>query len=347
MENTASQNAAEAADQSVDRLLSEPGGFKALSTLLEKRGIAALRHLESMEFPAITDKDRLADARKGIIIDVETTGGDPLYHQVIQLAMLEIVYDGYGILNLGRAFSKFQDPGRPIPLEIRRLTGITDNDVKGQVIEIGEVQEFVAGSKIVIAHNAGFDRKFVETGFPEGGFNRLNWYCSLKGVDWATRIPGSRSLEILALKTGFVYGAHQAENDVRAVAFALSFDSTGERTEAFREMLLTGAKNTVRVVAADAPWEMPGYPEELTKNLLKKRGYRWSGSGAAAGGTRAWYRDVADDPATLAQEAAFLRDMIYGGDRVLPRFTIKPLNRFSGRLLDRASFDTADYPKES
>jgi DNA polymerase III subunit epsilon len=50
----------------------------------------------------------------------------------------------------------------PIPAEITDLTGITDEMVLGHPIESEAVAAFAADAAIIIAHNANFDRKFVE-----------------------------------------------------------------------------------------------------------------------------------------------------------------------------------------
>jgi DNA polymerase III epsilon subunit-like protein len=58
-------------------------------------------------------------------------------------------------------FSAFNEPSEPIPPEITALTGITDDMVAGHRIDGATVTGFVEDAVIVIAHNAGFDRKFA------------------------------------------------------------------------------------------------------------------------------------------------------------------------------------------
>jgi DNA polymerase-3 subunit epsilon len=63
-------------------------------------------------------------------------------------------------------FSSFNEPSIPIPTEVTVLTGITDDMVAGQRIDEAVVSTFVEDAVIVIAHNAGFDRKFAERYWP-------------------------------------------------------------------------------------------------------------------------------------------------------------------------------------
>ena len=67
-------------------------------------------------------------------------------------------------------------PGIAIEKHITLLTGIADNMVKDQVIDNHRVDELVKSASLIIAHNAGFDRKFVEKQFPI--FKRKAWGCS-------------------------------------------------------------------------------------------------------------------------------------------------------------------------
>ena len=70
----------------------------------------------------------------------------------------------------------FNEPSEPIPLEVTALTGIMDDMVAGQRIDDSAVSAFVDDAVIVIAHNAGFDRKFAERYWPI--FQRKAWGCS-------------------------------------------------------------------------------------------------------------------------------------------------------------------------
>ena len=59
-----------------------------------------------------------------------------------------------------------EDPGFSIPPEITKITGITDKMVAGRRIDDGAVNDLVNRVVPVIAHNADFDRRFLEKRVP-------------------------------------------------------------------------------------------------------------------------------------------------------------------------------------
>jgi hypothetical protein len=115
--------------------------------------------------------------KTGILLDVETTGLDPRKDEVIELGMVKFDYlpDGR-VIGVSDVFSSFNEPSVPIPSEVTALTGITGEMVAGQRIDEGVVSAFVEDVVIVIAHNAGFNRKFAERYWPI--FERKAWGCS-------------------------------------------------------------------------------------------------------------------------------------------------------------------------
>ena len=95
-----------------------------------------------------------------IVLDTETTGLDPRTgHRLIEVACLELV----DFIPTGRNFHHYVDPGREIDPEAQAVHGISIDFLKGKprFEEISdEFLDFVADAPL-IAHNAGFDRNFV------------------------------------------------------------------------------------------------------------------------------------------------------------------------------------------
>jgi DNA polymerase-3 subunit epsilon len=113
--------------------------------------------------PRETFNPSIGQNRKtGILLDVETTGLDQRKDEVIELGLVKFDYlpDGR-IASIKNVFSSFNEPSEPIPLEVTALTGITNEMVAGQRIDEAAVSSFAEEAVIVIAHNAGFDRKLV------------------------------------------------------------------------------------------------------------------------------------------------------------------------------------------
>jgi DNA polymerase III subunit epsilon len=146
--------------------------------------------------------------KTGILLDTETTGLDPRKDEIIELGMVKFDYlpDGR-VVGVRDVFSSFNEPSVPIPTEVTALTGITDEIVAGQRIDGAAVSTFVEDAVVVIAHNAGFDRKFAERYWPV--FERKAWGCSATEVEWRQHgFEGSR-LGYLLNGAGFFHQAHR------------------------------------------------------------------------------------------------------------------------------------------
>jgi DNA polymerase-3 subunit epsilon len=96
-----------------------------------------------------------------IVLDTETTGFDPRTgDRMIEVGCIEIM----DLLPTGRTFHRFINPERLIPADATRVHGITDDKVKDapKFAEIvADLMEFI-GEAPVIAHNAQFDRNFID-----------------------------------------------------------------------------------------------------------------------------------------------------------------------------------------
>jgi DNA polymerase III epsilon subunit-like protein len=90
----------------------------------------------------------------------------------------------------------------PVPETVTRLTGITDDDVRGQTLDDEAVAASAADASLVIAHNAAFDRRFAERRLPI--FVDKPWGCSSEQVPWAEEGLRSRSLDYHLHRFGLV-----------------------------------------------------------------------------------------------------------------------------------------------
>src|SRR3546814_7366321 len=105
-------------------------------------------------------------------LDVETTGLDPNVDDIIELAMVPFWYEDSGrIAGVEIGGSALRQPQKPIPADVTRLTGITSDMVAGKPNDIVAAAQF-AGASLIVAHNAGFDRRFVERVCPQLAINR-------------------------------------------------------------------------------------------------------------------------------------------------------------------------------
>ncbi len=94
-----------------------------------------------------------------VVFDLETTGFSPIQDKIIEIGAVK-VENG----QITEKFSTFVNPKIPIPFEITKLTGITDEmvvDAKPIEEVLPEFLGFIKDA-VLVAHNAGFDVSFIE-----------------------------------------------------------------------------------------------------------------------------------------------------------------------------------------
>jgi DNA polymerase-3 subunit epsilon len=282
--------------------------------LAEHPDYRVLRRLDvTRERPALAG----TSVRRAAIVDTETTGTDPSADKVIELAVVVFEYCAASGA-VGRVLGSYdglEDPGVPIPASSTAIHGITDAMVAGRKIDDAAVSRLLEGVGIVIAHNAGFDRRFLEPRLPV--FATLPWGCSWQEVPWSSAGIESSKLEYLAYRCGFFYDGHRAEVDCLALLEVLQrpFGETG--ATALKLLLDSARAPSFRLWANNSPFE--------TKDVLRKRGYWWDAP------KRCWSCEVRTQEAVQA-ELAWLKEAVYAGkDAVVELETHDARTRYSGR----------------
>ncbi|MGA9660017.1 MAG: DNA polymerase III subunit epsilon [Asticcacaulis sp.] len=95
-----------------------------------------------------------------IVLDTETTGIDPKRgHRLIEIGCVEIE----DLLPTGRTFHRYINPQRDIEPDAIRVHGITNEMVRDKPLFEAIAEDLLTfiGDRKVIAHNAAFDRGFV------------------------------------------------------------------------------------------------------------------------------------------------------------------------------------------
>lgn len=117
-----------------------------------------------------------------------------------------------------------QQPSKPLPQIITDITGFVDEDLEGQSIPWDKVSRILGKCQFIIAHNASFDRKWVDAALrknnqlvPENAI----WGCSMSQVDWTPVVRCSKALEVLCAWHGYYYDSHNAVADVDATLHLL------------------------------------------------------------------------------------------------------------------------------
>ena len=252
----------------------------------------------------------------GVFLDTETTGLSCVTDRIIELGMVKFEYTEDGrIFRLLDEFNRYQDPGMPIPEAITKLTGITDDMVKGHQINVEEVDSYLKDVDIIIAHNAQFDRAFFEIIFPT--ITPKPWGCSMYDIDWKNEGISSHKLEYIAYKYNFFFEGHRAITDCLAGIHILSQESLISKQPVLKQLLESALAIRFRLWATNAPYD--------SKDLLKMRGYRWSMNQNDK--QRAWSIELKEDQ--IEEEINYLRSEIYGGSINIPIEVFDAYSRFS------------------
>jgi len=289
----------------------------ALETIAEHPDYLVLQRVPEIFVDKSSSEDQCFVAS---IIDLETMGLNPSKDEIIEIGLLSFLFDKERIISVTEQFNGLQEPSTPIPEEITRITGITDDDVRGKAIDWGAIEQLIQKSHLIICHNAGFDRNFLELQTPvfiQDVIKKRAFGCSQKDVNWHLLGYESAKLEYLNFKLGYFYDGHRALTDCWATLNILI-----EQEGAFEELKESVRKKQLLICAENADFDK--------KDLLKSRGYRWSdGKGALP---KCWYAILEQE--RLAEEKAWLDDIIYdkaGTASRLKSQTITAYNRNSLR----------------
>lgn len=252
-----------------------------------------------------------------LLLDTETTGLQAGRDAVIELALIAFDLDlatGQPVGPL-EVYDGLEDPGAPLSPEVQQLTGITDEMLRGQRLDEARVAEMLAGAQLVIAHNAGFDRPFVEARLP--AFADLDWACSFADIDWKRQGRDSAKLSALAMQLGWFYDAHRAEMDCHALLAVLRPPlPLGERN-GLLHLVEAARQPSFRLQATGAPFE--------AKDTLKARNYRWDAT------ARVWFVQLRDE-AALQAETQWLKSQVYEGRPARVQVErLEARQRYSGR----------------
>ena len=183
-----------------------------------------------------------------IVVDLETTGFGPPEHAITEIAALRI-WQG----QITDRYVSLVNPGRPIPPQIERYTGIS-NAMVAEAPGIETVMpEFwiFAGPAPIVAHNSKFDRSFLDhaaRGTLGHGLDNPDLCTVRLARKLLPQLP-SRSLGPLAEHLGVpIHARHRAMGDAEATAkiFLLFLHRLQEAGVTDLESLLTYQSGATR-----------------------------------------------------------------------------------------------------
>ena len=240
----------------------------------------------------ITDQECISIA----FLDTETTGVNRANDEIIELALKVVKFEKASgkIVSIDREYESFNDPGKEISQEITILTGINDEMVEGQTIDWETVDAILKDAEIVVAHNAGFDRVFIDR-YSSVSPDKI-WACSMQDIDWLGRGFTSSKQELLCYWHGFYFDAHRAMNDVDALINLLTHPSY-EADRPLLELMKNSQKPTYVIFATNFNYD------PVKKDIVKANKYKWNAE------DRVWYKTVSFDD--LDKEKDWLTVAIY------------------------------------
>jgi DNA polymerase-3 subunit epsilon len=189
-----------------------------------------------------------------VILDVETTGANPVYDRVTEVGLIEV--------ERGRSvgeWSTLVNPGTRIPPAIQALTGITD-DMVALAPAFAEIAEHLFArleGKLLVAHNARFDYGFLRNEFRRAGLRYSSRVlCTVKLSRRLFPRESRHNLDALMARHGLACESrHRALGDARAVWLLLE----QWRREMTRDVV---------AAAADALIRAPTIPAGLAEGAL-------------------------------------------------------------------------------
>ena len=267
------------------------------------------RPLHRLVLPALCHDPGDAPVRRGLFVDCETTGMDWAHDSVIELGLLPFTHTADGrvaeVLH-DEAQCYLSAPDRPLGAHVVARTGLTDTDLADQHIDGEAARALILRSDLIVAHNARFDRPFVERVVP--GARERPWACSRLEVPWLAEGCTSAALDALAWHYGaFPTRSHRALPDCETGLWLLAQRLPRSGRPVLAALLGRALSPTLRLWAVGAPPEARG--------RLRARGYRWMpvARGAIA---RAWWVEVA--PEMGESERAWLIQHVYGASARAP-----------------------------
>jgi DNA polymerase III subunit epsilon len=238
------------------------------------------------------------DVRRALLIDTETTGIDPSVDQVVEVGAC--LYD----LEIGCAIESYASLVRAGGNPAERFNGIPAAALVGAkepVAVWSRVSALADEVDVIVAHNASFDRSFVEAAVrgveewvPSDSLTAKPWACTRSDFLWeGGGEGGGRKLVEIALAYGLgVASAHRALTDVDTMARL--FTRLHERGVSLPELFERATRPKRRFVAV-VSYEM--------RHLAKEAGFGWDGD------RREWWRMMPPEDAEALPFRVVQRDV--------------------------------------
>lgn len=181
----------------------------------------ATRQAYVVELATVLDAAWAATRQPFIVADLETTGLSANSDEVIEFAAVHVTPDG----EIADEFSTLVRASRPVPAEITRLTGITQDAIDREGQRPAEAMKAFAafvGKHPVFFHNAPFDQGFIKKAAAQAKVKFVNpVHDTLPLARQAWPSLTSYKLATLAQHVGAAAPTHRALEDAKATLAVL------------------------------------------------------------------------------------------------------------------------------
>lgn len=110
--------------------------------------------------------------KREIVFDTETTGFDAKgADRITEIGCIEVI----DFIPTGESYHAYIDPQRDIPERVTEITGLTREFLDGKPLFKDCAQDFLdfVGASDLVAHNADFDRGFVNAELERAGYDPI------------------------------------------------------------------------------------------------------------------------------------------------------------------------------
>lgn len=107
--------------------------------------------------------------KREIVFDTETTGFDARGEdKITEIGCVEII----DLMPTGKTYHTYLDPQRDVPEKVTEITGLTREFLNGKPLFAQVAADFLefVGDSPLVAHNADFDRGFINAELERAGF---------------------------------------------------------------------------------------------------------------------------------------------------------------------------------
>ena len=250
----------------------------ALSLCAQQPDVRVLRRVGPID-RLVSERATRGRVRRIGIVDTEATSTNARSAELLDIAVAVLLVDAAGeLIGVEKTLQSLRDPGGPIPAEVTKLTGITNEMVTGRILNREKWARLLNGCDLLVAHNASYDVPIVERFLPE--IVGQAWACSMRQIGWLDQGFDGAKLGHLLMQIGRFATGHRAAVDVISLCHILAHRDANGRT-LMSELLEKAACDTVRIDAKGTDFSI--------KDRLRERRYRWDPVG------KAWWIEVRAD----------------------------------------------------